>query len=280
MNAVSFLFMPGNQPGMLQSGDVLGAGALIFDLEDAVSLEEKDAARDLAAEALRFLPRRNSLVSVRINPTDSPYWQDDLKAVLPASPDAIVVPKATLSSLKEVVDMIGRLGFPLPPLWPLLETPLAIVEAAAIASLGEYVEALLLGGEDYATMLGVERTEEGQELLYARMALVTAAAAYGKAAIDTPFTEICDDKGLEEEIRFVRGLGFTGKLAIHPGQVEVINSGFMPAAKEIEWAEAVLAAAREAKNEGRGAFTFRGKMVDKPVLARAEKILEKIKRHH
>lgn len=269
----SVLFMPGNNPGMLVSGDVLGADALIFDLEDAVALDEKDAARHLVREALHVLPRQKARVAVRINPLDTPFWQDDLCAVLPMKPDALVMPKATPKALLELRQFCKVNDLDLPALWPLLESPQAIVHLPRFFEIQMPLEAMLLGGEDYAAAIGVARTRESAELLYARSALVTYAKAYDCLAIDTPFTDFADTEGLTAHVSFAKGLGFDGTLAIHPAQVKIINECFLPTEAEATWAKGVLQANEKAKAEGLGVFSYAGKMVDRPVLMRAEAIM-------
>ena len=272
----SVLFMPGNNPGMLISGDVLGADALIFDLEDAVAVDEKDAARHLVSEALHALPRQNARVAVRINPLDTPYWQDDLYAVLPAKPDALVIPKATPKVLLELRQFCKANALDLPALWPLLESPQAIVQLPRFFEIQLPLAALLFGGEDYAAAIGVARTAESSELLYARAALVTHAKAFDCLAIDTPFTDFTDADGLRAHIASAKGLGFDGILAIHPAQVTLINQGFLPTENEIAWAKGVMLANEKAKAEGLGVFAYAGKMVDRPVLMRAAAILARV----
>lgn len=270
----SLLFMPGNNPGMLISGDVLGADALIFDLEDAVSLAEKDAARALVLESLKNVERRRSLVSVRINPLDSPYWQEDLRLILEGKPDALVVPKATPEALSEIFVFCQAHKLTLPTVWPLLESPQAIVSLAAFKESPLAISALLLGGEDYAASLGVSRTADSLELLYARTALLTHAKAFGWQAIDTPFTDTNDTDGMLRHAQFAKKLGFDGVLAIHPGQVSVIQDVYRPTEEDVRWAETVLSLNEEAKAEGLGVFSYEGKMVDRPILLRAERIVK------
>ncbi|HHU13052.1 MAG TPA: CoA ester lyase [Clostridiaceae bacterium] len=274
MNIIrSLLFMPGNNPGMLVSADVLAADAVIFDLEDAVQPEEKDAARNLVEEALRSLPRARCPVAVRINPLDSPFWRDDLSVILPARPDAVIIPKATPDVLRDADAFCREQTLGLPAVWALLESPEAIVKLAEFFSSGISPEALLLGGEDYAASLGVARTKDSRELWLARTSLVTYAKAYGCLAIDTPFTDIDDTDGLRRHAADARALGFDGVLAIHPSQIEVIRQVYLPARDEIAWAEGVLKAADEAAGKGQGVFSYDGKMVDRPVILRARAIM-------
>ena len=280
-NLRSLLFMPGNNPGMLVSADNLGADAIIYDLEDAVSLTEKDAARDLVRHALETIPFENSYVTVRINPTDSPYWKEDLEAVLPCEPDGLVIPKASVESLREVETYIenhwkargiDRKDCDLRFLM-LVETARGITEAEQIAQASSRIDALLFGGEDYSVSMGIARTKESKELEYARFRLATAAKAFGKDAIDTPYTDVEDFDGLEADTRFVRSIGMNGRLVINPRQIPIIHDVFSPTSSELEAAQAILHAAEKAREEGLGVFSYRGKMVDKPVIDRAENLV-------
>lgn len=277
-NLRSMLFIPGNNPGMLVSADLLEADAVIFDLEDAVALEEKDAARDLVRNALMTISFEHALVFVRINPTDSPYWAADLEAVLGALPDGLVIPKASAASVRAVeaaVDAYYReheidwaLDFYL-----LVETASGIIDLERIATGSERIGGLILGGEDYTVSMGIGRTKDGYELSFARFKLATVARAHDLDAIDTPFTDIDDVEGLREDTRAVRSIGFNGKLIINPRQVPIVHELLSPEAGEIEHAQAVLAAAAEAEAHGEGVFSFRGKMVDKPVIDRARRVI-------
>lgn len=277
-NIRSLLFMPGNNPGMLVSADNLGADVIIYDLEDAVALAEKDAARDLVANALRTMTYENSLITVRMNPIDSPYWEDDLNAILPLNPDGLVIPKANLESVAVVENYIDDfykrtdnkhdLRFLL-----LVESALGVTQLDDLAGLSERTDALLLGGEDYSVSMGVERSKKSKELEYARFRLATAAHAYGLEAIDTPYTDIDDTEGLIEDTKFIRSIGMTGRLIINPRQIRDVHEILSPTQDEIENALAILDEAKIAEEEGRGVFSFKGKMVDKPVIDRAENLV-------
>lgn len=277
-NLRSLLFMPGNNPGMLVSADNLGADVIIYDLEDAVALAEKDAARDLVANALRTMTYENSFVTVRMNPTDSPYWEDDLNAILPLHPDGLVIPKATLESVRVIENYVdefyGRMGslhdlrFLL-----LVESALGVTQLDELAEFSEKTDALLLGGEDYSVSMGVARTRESKELEYARFRLATAAHAHGLEAIDTPYTDIDDQEGLIKDTEFIRSIGMTGRLIINPRQIRDVHEILSPTQDEVENALAILDEAKIAEEEGRGVFSFKGKMVDKPVIDRAENLV-------
>lgn len=281
-NIRSMLFMPGNNPGMLVSADNLGADVIIYDLEDAVTLTEKDAARDLVANSLKTLTFDNSVITVRINPTDSPYWEKDLDAILPFNPDGIVIPKATIESVKTIESYVDafykknnishNLRFLL-----LIESALGITQLSEIATISNRTDALLLGGEDYSVSMGINRTRESKELEFARFMMATVARAHDLEAIDTPFTDIEDTEGLINDTKFIRSIGMSGKLVINPRQIGEIHQILSPTQEEIDNALMILEEARSAEKEGRGVFSFKGKMVDKPVIDRAENLIKAAK---
>lgn len=273
----SLLFMPGNNPAMLVGADNLGADGLIFDLEDAVSINEKDAARDLVCNTLSTFSYK--FVAVRINPVDSPYWQNDLTAICQKLPDAIVIPKASVRSIQIVEKTLSELlgdtaKQQMPAFLLLLENAVGIIEAAQIAQSSPYNQALLLGGEDYSTDMSIVRTKTAKELEFARFQLANVARAYNLQAFDTPFTDVEDSEGLAHDARFARSIGFTGKLAINPRQLQIISDAFSPSLNELQQARALVAAAEEASEKGLGVFSFQGKMVDLPVVRRAQQLLE------
>ena len=275
----TMLFMPGNNPGMLVSADNLEADAIIYDLEDAVSTSQKDAARDLVANALRTLSYKNSIVTVRINPTDSPYWKDDLRAIIPAGPDGLVIPKSNKDTAKEVFDFIdaftkeknieNNLRY-----YMLVESARGILELEDIVKQSDKIEGLLLGAEDYTVDMQVKRTEGSAEIAFARYRIATVAKAYGLNAIDTPYTDIDNKEGLKKDTDFVKTIGFNGRLIVGPRQVFAVNEMFSPSQVEIEDAKIIVSQAEEAERKGLGVFSFRGKMVDKPVITRSSNLLK------
>ena len=267
--------MPGNNPGMLTTSDVLGADTIVFDLEDAVSLGEKDSARALVKEALQFLRFTHSEVSVRINPFDSPYWQDDLKYIIEAMPDSIVIPKASVESVKAIEMEMTRLkalyGIEKEIRFILIiETAMGLVDIRNITESSPLIDGLILGAEDLSSDLGIKRTKSNKEIEYARFVLATTAKAFRIDAIDTPYTDIDDFEGLIKDTAFAKSIGFTGRLAINPRQVETLHEVFSPTAEDIEESLAILAEAEDAKEKGFGVFSYKGKMVDLPVIKRAE----------
>ncbi len=272
----TMLFMPGNNPGMLQNGGVFGADAIILDLEDAVAPQEKDAARLLVAEALRTIDYRASEKVVRINPLDT-FARQDIKAIVPCCPDAILMPKVeSPEDIREAARLVAAAETPGQTpvkLIALLETPRGIAEAYPIAKADKRVVGLAFGAEDYTAALGAKRTKEGTEIFSARTIVVNSAAAAGIQSIDTPFTDVNDRDGLLADTALAKQLGFKGKLAINPRQIDDIHRVFDPTAQEIDWARRVIKAIRKAEAEGSGVASLDGKMVDAPIVARAERIL-------
>ena len=275
----SMLFLPGNNPNMLINAASLIADAVIFDLEDAVSPAEKDAARILVRNTIRYTDLSSCEVIVRINSVDTPYWKGDIDAILPERPSLILLPKtATAADVKTVADYMSeveaRVGMTVGEvgIMPLIETALGVENSFFIAS-SERVRALFLGGEDLTADLQCKRTKEGKEIEYARTRLVVAARAAGVDVYDTPFTDVNDDEGIVADTMFAKSLGFTGKASISPRHVEVINEIFSPTVAEIEYAYEVIDAIRLAASQGKGAISLRGKMIDAPIVARAERTI-------
>ena len=276
----SMLFLPGNNPNMLINGNCLGADAVIFDLEDAVSPDEKDAARILVRNTMRYMDFRGCEVIVRINSVDTPYWQADLDAIMPEKPALILLPKTGSSNdILRVEDYMTRVEASLGMeqntvgLMPLIETAMGVENAFAIASCSKRVRALFLGAEDLTADLQCVRTKQGQEIFYARTRLVMAARAAGVEVYDTPFTDVNDDVGIETDAMLAKSLGFNGKASISPRHVEVINQVFTPTLKEIDYAYEVMEAIAMAKKQGKGAIALHGKMIDAPIVARAQRTI-------
>ena len=276
----SMLFLPGNNPNMLINGNCLGSDAIIFDLEDAVSPAEKDAARILVRNTMRYMDFRGCEIIVRINSVDTDYWKADLDAVLPQKPDLILLPKTSSANDALVADeymteLEKKLGFERNTigLMPLIETALGVENSFAIASSTKRVKALFLGAEDLTADLQCKRTREGREIEYARTRLVVAARAAGVDVYDTPFTDVNDDEGIIIDARLAKDLGFTGKASISPRHVEVINSVFSPTEAEVYYAYEVMDAIALAKEQGKGAIALHGKMIDAPIVARAERTI-------
>lgn len=276
----SMLFLPGNNPNMLINGNCLGADAVIFDLEDAVSPQEKDAARILVRNTMRYMDFNGCEIIVRINSVDTDYWKEDLEVILPEKPDLILLPKTSMPEdalladeyMTEVEKKFG-IEEGTTGLMPLIETALGVENSYKIASCSERVKALFLGAEDLTADLQCKRTKEGREIEYARTRLVVAARAAGVDVYDTPFTDVNDDEGIVVDAGLAKSLGFTGKASISPRHVEVINEVFSPTEDEISYAYEVIDAIRLAKEQRKGAISLRGKMIDAPIVARAERTI-------
>ena len=276
----SMLFLPGNNPNLLINGNCLGSDAVIFDLEDAVAPDQKDAARILVRNTMRYMDFRGTEIIVRINSIDTPYWKRDLDEVMPYKPSLILLPKTgtaadALAADEYMTQIEEKLGFEpnTVGLMPLIETALGVENSFTIASCTRRVQALFLGAEDLTADLQCRRTKEGREIEYARTRLVVAARAAGVDVYDTPFTDVNDDEGIVKDAELAKALGFTGKSSISPRHVEVINEVFTPTRKEIDYAYEVMDAIAEAKAQGKGAIALHGKMVDAPIVARAQRTI-------
>ncbi len=276
----SLLFLPGNNPNMLINASCLGADAVIFDLEDAVSPAEKDAARILVRNTLRYMDLSSCETVVRINSVDTDFFRRDLDVIMPEKPNLVLLPKASTPSdiltldayMTECEEKLGMQKGTVGVI-ALIETALGVENAFAIASSSSRVCGLFLGAEDLTADLRCKRTKEGREIEYSRSRLVVAARAAGVDVYDTPFTDVNDDEGIVADASVAKALGFTGKASISPRHVDVINEVFSPGIKEIEYAYEVMAAIRQAKAEGKGAISLHGKMIDAPIVARAEQTI-------
>ncbi len=263
---------------MLRKAPNAGADVIVFDLEDAVSPTRKDEARDAVRDVLadpEFDP--DCEVCVRVNATDDAI-KADLDTLL-ASPDevrldSLMLPKASAADdVRALADRLATWSVSAPVL-ALIESARGVLAAPEIAAVPA-TDALVFGAEDLSADIGATRTAEGTEVLYARERVVVAAAAHDCEAIDTLVTDFQDDEGLREDAERSVRLGYDGKLAIHPAQVGPINEAFTPDESEIEWAEAVLEARREAEAEGRGVFEVDGEMIDAPLIAQARRIRDR-----
>jgi len=276
----SLLYVPGNMPSMLQNIPIFAADAVIIDLEDAVPLSEKDAARRLVRRFLETYQDRRQEVLVRINALDTEWGYDDLREVLPAMPDGIRLPKADTPEIVERLDTflteheealgveIGRFR-----ILPSIESALGVINCIAIASTSRRILGLAFGAEDYTASMEIERTKGGEELFNARSRVVWAAKAAGVQAIDSIFSDVKDMDAFRREAELVKGLGFTGKSLVNPRQIEVLHEVFAPKAAEIENAQQVIEAIQRAREMGTGVISLGGKMVDAPVVKRAFRVL-------
>lgn len=275
----AMMFMPGNNPAMLQNAGIYGADTVIFDLEDAVAISEKDAARHLVHNAIKSI-KYPCEIAIRINHIQTPYGVDDLKIVLAAKPDLIRLPKAEFPSDIEEVDAIiseaeSKYGFATGSIKMMaaIETAKGLRNAYEIASASPRMVALAIGGEDFIADLKTTRSKDGKELFVARSQLLLAARAAGVDAIDTVFSDINDEETFIAEVNMIKQLGFDGKSVINPRQVRIVKEIFMPSEKEIAHAERVISAYQAAVERNSGVINLNGKMIDTPMVLRAERVL-------
>ncbi len=282
----SLLYVPGNMPSMLQNIPLFHCDGVIIDLEDAVTLSEKDAARILVKRFLENYTERNKEVLVRINPLDSKWGLDDLRVVLPALPDGVRLPKADTPEIVERLDTlltefeeeleldIGRFR-----ILPSIESARGILNATGIASTSKRVFALAFGAEDYTASMEIERTKGGEELFNARTRVLWAARAAGIQAIDTIFADVNDMEGLRRETELIKRLGYTGKSLVNPRQIDVVHEVFAPKQEEIDYALQVIDAIKRARLMGTGVISLGGRMIDAPVVKRAVRVLRTAHAH-
>jgi citrate lyase subunit beta/citryl-CoA lyase len=275
----SRLYLPGSEPKYFINAALHGPDAIILDLEDSVNPAEKDAARILVRNALRAVDFGLCERMVRIN--QLPLGLEDLAEIVPESPDMILIPKVeSAEQVGEVDRMIGELKKGSKrPIWlmPILESALGIENAPAVAVASRNVVALTIGLEDFTADMGVVKTAEGSESLYARARLVNAAKAADIQAIDSVFGDVGDAGGLRKWGENARALGFEGMGCIHPTQIPVIHEAFAPSQAEIDKALRIVAAFEEAQKHGVGVVSLGSKMIDAPVVQRAQKLVARAK---
>ncbi len=276
----SFLFTPGDDRHKVAKTAGLDADVVVLDLEDAVATDRKGAARETMVAALYELDFGRAERLVRLNAANSPFFEADLAALAQAEPDGVVLPKvetaAALADLDARLTAAERERGRQPGstrLFPLVETPLGVMNLREIAGATPRVDALLFGAEDLAAALGARRTRAGTEVALARAAVVLAAAAFGVPAIDMVYTDLGDLDGLEVEAVQARDLGYLGKLAIHPRQLSVINRVFTPAEEDVEAAQGLLDAYAQWRSRDVGVFSLDGRMVDRPMVVAAERLV-------
>ncbi|MEE9280956.1 MAG: CoA ester lyase [Myxococcota bacterium] len=280
-------FVPGANEKMFRRSLELPVDGLILDLEDAVTPENKDSARETVRDWLAeadFGPRERL---VRINPLETPWGLRDLEVTMAARPDGYVVPKArSRDDLLRIDEILARIeaerGYPRRGVALLVigtETPEGLLSIRELAS-APRVDGLTWGAEDLSAAIGARRNRDESGVYleifrFARHLALLAAAAAGVQPIDSVYVDIRDSVGLEAECREAAAMGFTGKITIHPSQIEIVNEAFSPSPEEIAESRELLAAFEEHQRAGRMAFAFKGSMVDAPHLARARTILER-----
>ena len=278
------MFVPGNNPGMMQDAFIYGPDSIMLDLEDSVTMAEKDAARLLVYNALKTIDYGTTEMVVRINPLNTPYGKKDVEAMVKAGVHVIRMPKTeTADEVREVeaeilkweeeLGCVGRTK-----IMAAIESALGIVNAYPIAIASKRMMGIALGAEDYCANLKTQRTQGdnpnfGLELLLARQTIVVAARAAGIDALDTVYSNLDDMDTFRREVELIKTLGFDGKSIINPRQIEIVNEVFAPKQKDIEKALKIIAAIKEAEQKGSGVIAVNGKMVDRPVVIRAERTI-------
>ncbi|QIK69597.1 HpcH/HpaI aldolase/citrate lyase family protein [Erysipelothrix sp. HDW6C] len=277
----TMMFLPASNPGMLRDANLYGADSIMFDLEDSVSLKEKDSSRFLVYQAVKTFDYGDTEIIVRINDL-AQGGRDDIHAMVRAGIDVIRLPKtesaedvhAVEAVILEAETQCGReIGST--KIFTAIEGPLGVLNAYSIATSSQRIIGMAIGAEDYVTSMKTRRYPEraSEEIFFARSMIVHAARAAGIAAVDTVFSDVNDPETLERETEFIKQLGFDGKSVINPRQIPIVNKVFRPSDKEIKNAMDVIAAINEAEARGSGVIALNGKMIDKPIVERAERVL-------
>ena len=274
------LYASGSNPINMIQAAFYNEDCLVYDMEDSVPLSEKDTARLLIYNTVRYHRPANKYVIIRVNGIYSEFIEEDLEAAVRARPDAIRIPKVEYK--EEAVRICNRIteiekeaGLEVGKIevWCNIESYLGMINAYEIATADPRIVALALGAEDFTASMKSTRTKAGLEIFYARNAILTACRQAGIEAIDAVFSDINDPEGLKEDTTLTRNLGFDGKTCVHPRQIDIVNSFFTPSAKEIKYALRVLEAVEEGKRLKKGAVTLDGSMIDKPMELRARTTL-------
>lgn len=274
----SRLYLPGNSPSLMLNAGLHEPNGLILDLEDAVAFSRKDEARYLVRNALRNLNFYGAEKMVRINQV--PMGIQDLAFVVPHGVNLILVPKCEgaeqIHDVNKEIDRLKKLNDIDGEIWlmPIIESALGVIKAYDIASAANNVAALAIGLEDYTADLGCKRTSEGMESFYARSTVVNACKAVGIQAIDSVFSDVTDMEGLARNVQVSKGLGFDGMGCIHPRQIKVIHENFAPSKAEMDRACKIVGAFDIATSKGLGVVSLGSKMIDPPVVKRAQKVVK------
>lgn len=283
----TMMFVPGNNAAMVRDAGIYGADSIMFDLEDAVSLAEKDSARMLVYQALTTQDYGNSELVVRVNDVNSKFFKADVYAMVKANVDVIRLPKTEsaqqMHKLIEIIEeaeqkfnrKIGSTN-----VMAAIESAKGVMNTMEIANSSERMIGMALSAEDYTTDLKTHRYPDGAELEFARNMILNASRAAGIAAFDTVFTNLNDEEGFKKEVEHIHELGFDGKSIINPRQIDVINKVYEPTKAEIENALLVENAIETAHQKGSGVISLNGQMVDRPVVLRAKRVIQLAKASH
>ena len=275
----TMMFVPGANAAMLRDAPLYGADSIMFDLEDAVSLKEKDSARTLVHFALKTFDYSNVETVVRINSLEAGGAQD-VEAMVLAGVEVIRLPKTeTAQDILDVdavitsVEKDNQIPVGTTKMMAAIESAEGVLNAREIAKASERLIGIALGAEDYVTNMKTKRYPDGQELSFARNMILHAARAAGIAAIDTVYSDVDNVEGFQNEVQQIKQLGFDGKSVINPRQIPLVNAIYTPTDKEIQNAKEVIWGIREAEAKGSGVISVNGKMVDKPIVERAQRVI-------
>ncbi|AAL97759.1 TPA: citrate (pro-3S)-lyase subunit beta [Streptococcus pyogenes] len=275
----TMMFLPGANAAMLRDAPLFGADSVMFDLEDSVSLKEKDTSRALVHFALKTFDYSSVETVVRVNGLDS-CGALDIEAVVLAGVNVIRLPKTETAQdiidVEAVIERVERensIEVGRTRMMAAIESAEGVLNARDIAKASKRLIGIALGAEDYVTNMKTRRYPDGQELFFARSMILHAARAAGIAAIDTVYSDVNNTEGFQNEVRMIKQLGFDGKSVINPRQIPLVNEIYTPTKKEIDHAKQVIWAIREAESKGSGVISLNGKMVDKPIVERAERVI-------
>ncbi|ATA19261.1 citrate (pro-3S)-lyase subunit beta [Gibbsiella quercinecans] len=277
----SMLFLPGANAAMLSTAFIYRPDSIMFDLEDAVALREKDTARLLVFHALQHPMYRDIETVVRINPLNTPFGLQDLEAVVRAGVDVVRLPKTdTPEDIDELENHLARIELACgrevgsTRVMAAIESAIGVINAVAIARSSQRLIGIALAAFDYVMDMQTERGD-GTELFYARCAVLHAARAAGIDAFDVVWSDVNDEAGFLREVALVRKMGFNGKSLINPRQIDLLHNAYAPTQQEVDHAKRVIAAAEEGERNGLGVVSLNGKMIDAPIINHAQMVLER-----
>lgn len=277
----SMLFLPGSSAAMLSTAFIYKPDSIMFDLEDAVSLKEKDSARLLVFHALQHPMYKEIETVVRINPLNTPFGLKDLEAAVRAGVDVIRLPKTDspedIHHLEREISRIEECcGRPIgsTKLMAAIESAVGVINAVSIAKSSHRLMGIALAAFDYVMDMQTERGD-GTELFYARCAVLHAARGAGIDAFDVVYSDVNDEVGFLKEVDLIRRMGFNGKSLINPRQIEILHNAYAPTQEEVDYAQRVIAAAQEGERNGLGVISLNGKMIDAPIINHARLVIER-----
>ncbi len=277
----SMLFLPGSSAAMLSTAFIYKPDSIMFDLEDAVSLKEKDSARLLVFHALQHPMYKDIETVVRINPLNTPFGLKDLEAAVRAGVDVIRLPKTDTPEdiyqlEREIVRIEESCGRPVgsTQLMAAIESAVGVINAVAIARSSQRLMGIALAAFDYVMDMQTERGD-GTELFYARCAVLHAARGAGIDAFDVVYADINDEAGFLKEVDLIKRMGFNGKSLINPRQIEILHNAYAPTQEEVDYAERVIAAAEDGERNGLGVISLNGKMIDAPIINHARVVIDR-----